>query len=229
MGVILKEYPIEELPREKAIEQGVSSLSNVELVAILLRTGNKQESAIELSQKILNQVGGMNGFKNINYHTLIQIKGIKKAKAVTLLAAIELAKRLLKTTATKPMLNNPTKIYHYIINEVIFQQQERVYVLCLNNRLEVVSSKLLFIGGSDFSMMSSNEIFQQVLVSGTKKFVLIHNHPSGNPSPSKEDISVTKKIDEMAKSLEITFIDHIIIGENSFYSFSGNQLFKNVD
>ncbi|WP_249029853.1 RadC family protein [Tannockella kyphosi] len=225
----LKEYPVSELPREKALEQGIQSLSNVELLSLLLRTGSKEESVLELSQRVINQAGGLSELPSISYHSLIQIKGIKKAKAITLLASVELAKRLLKSSEPKVTLNHPTKIYQYIINELLFEKQEKVYLLCLNVRLEVIQSKLLFIGSNDVSIMATNEIFQNILLCGAKRFVLVHNHPSGNPYPSKEDIITTKKIKEMAKSLEITLVDHIIIGDNKFYSFEANQVFMNED
>ncbi len=224
--MILKDYPVQELPREKAITKGISTLSNVELLAVILRTGNKQESVIEMAQRLLNEVGGISFLKDVDYHQLISLKGIKGAKAVSLLASVELAKRILSINEDKFILKSPEDVYHYIISELVFEKQERVYILCFNNKLQLLRSKLLFIGNFDTSLFSPLEIFKEAFLCNSSRIVLVHNHPSGNPTPSKQDISVTKQINEVSKSLEIECVDHIIIGNDRFYSFSANKIIK---
>ena len=177
----LSNYPLEERPREKAFYHGVETLSNVELLALVLRTGNKQESVIELAQRLINEIGGFAYLKDVNYSLLTQIKGIKQAKAIEVLAIVELAKRLQKQPANFAVIKEPLDGYEYVKNKLMFEQQEKVLVLCLNSRLEVIKEKTVFIGSNNISIISSRELFKEALICGSSRIVIIHNHPSGNP------------------------------------------------
>lgn len=221
--MILKDYPSDELPRERAVKYGISTLSNVELIALLLRTGSKDESVLGLSQKVINEIGGIEKLREVEYHQLINIKGIKTAKAIGLLACVELTKRMMVIPG-KVKLTTPREIYDYIIGEVMFEQREKVYLICLNTRLEVIKVKLMSMGSNDMTVFSCVDFFKEALLCGAKKIVLIHNHPSGNPSPSNEDFEVTKQLLEMSNKLDIDCIDHLIIGEHCFYSFSAKVI-----
>ncbi len=212
--------PVEERPREKAIYYGIETLSNQELVAVILRTGNKEMSVLNLAQFLLDEIGGFQELKDIDYQRLIQIKGIKQAKAIELMACIELAKRMQSKQSIKNRIRQPKDAYAYIKNKLMFEKQEKVVLLCLNNHLEIVQDKLLFIGSGDVSLLETKEVFQYTLRSGCNRIILIHNHPSGNPKPSHEDQEITRKIEMMAKHLDIEFIDHIIIGDHCYYSSS---------
>ena len=218
--------PVEERPREKAIYYGIETLSNQELVAVILRTGNKEMSVLNLAQFLLDEIGGFQELKDIDYQRLIQIKGIKQAKAIELMACIELAKRMQSKQSIKNRIRQPKDAYAYIKNKLMFEKQEKVILLCLNNHLEIVQDKLLFIGSGDVSLLETKEVFQYTLRSGCNRIILIHNHPSGNPKPSHEDQEITRKIEMMAKHLEIEFIDHIIIGDHCYYSFNSNQIYR---
>ena len=218
--------PVEERPREKAIYYGIETLSNQELVAVILRTGNKEMSVLNLAQFLLDEIGGFQELKDIDYQRLIQIKGIKQAKAIELMACIELAKRMQSKQSIKNRIRQPKDAYAYIKNKLMFEKQEKVILLCLNNHLEIVQDKLLFIGSGDVSLLETKEVFQYTLRSGCNRIILIHNHPSGNPKPSHEDQEITRKIEMMAKHLEIEFIDHIIIGDHCYYSFKSNQIYR---
>lgn len=200
--------PVEERPREKAIYYGVETLSNQELVAVILRTGNKEMSVLNLAQFLLDEIGGFQELKDIDYQRLIQIKGIKQAKAIELMACIELAKRMQSKQSIKNRIRQPKDAYAYIKNKLMFEKQEKVVLLCLNNHLEIVQDKLLFIGSGDVSLLETKEVFQYTLRSGCNRIILIHNHPSGNPKPSHEDQEITRKIEMMAKHLDIEFIVH---------------------
>ena len=217
--------PVEERPREKAIYYGIETLSNQELVAVILRTGNKEMSVLNLAQFLLDEIGGFQELKDIDYQRLIQIKGIKQAKAIELMACIELAKRMQSKQSIKNRIRQPKDAYAYIKNKLMFEKQEKVVLLCLNNHLEIVQDKLLFIGSGDVSLLETKEVFQYTLRSGCNRIILIHNHPSGNPKPSHEDQEITRKIEMMAKHLDIEFIDHIIIGDHCYYSFKSNQIY----
>ena len=214
----LKNYPLEERPREKAFHHGIESLNNIELLALVLRTGNKQESAIELAQRVINEIGGFRYLHDINYYQLIQIKGIKQAKAIEVLAIIEIAKRLDKQPVAMSAIKEPRDGYELLKNQLMFEQQEKVIVLCLNSRLEVIKEKTVFISG--------RELFKEALICGSNRVMVVHNHPSGNPEPSIEDIEATERLYSMAKELDIDVVDHLIIGRSRFYSFASNKIIE---
>lgn len=222
-------YPIEERPREKAICHGIETLSNQELIAVILRTGNKEMSVLNLAQFLLEDIGGFQELKDIDYQRLIQIKGIKQAKAIELMACVELAKRMQNDKPIKNRIQQPKDAYLYIKNKLMFEKQEKVILLCLNNHLEIIQDRLLFVGSGDMALLETKEVFQYTLRSGCNRIILIHNHPSGNPEPSHEDKEMTAKIEKMARQLDIEFIDHIIIGNHCFYSFKSNQIYQNKE
>lgn len=222
----LKNYPLEERPREKAFHHGIESLNNIELLALVLRTGNKQESAIELAQRVINEIGGFRYLHDINYYQLIQIKGIKQAKAIEVLAIIEIAKRLDKQPVAMSAIKEPRDGYELLKNQLVFEQQEKVIVLCLNSRLEVIKEKTVFIGGNNISIISGRELFKEALICGSNRVMVVHNHPSGNPEPSIEDIEATERLYSMAKELDIDVVDHLIIGRSRFYSFASNKIIE---
>ena len=222
----LKNYPLEERPREKAFHHGIESLNNIELIALVLRTGNKQESAIELAQRVINEIGGFRYLHDINYYQLIQIKGIKQAKAIEVLAIIEIAKRLDKQPVAMSAIKEPRDGYELLKNQLMFEQQEKVIVLCLNSRLEVIKEKTVFIGGNNISIISGRELFKEALICGSNRVMVVHNHPSGNPEPSIEDIEATERLYSMAKELDIDVVDHLIIGRSRFYSFASNKIIE---
>lgn len=221
--------PVEERPREKAIYYGIETLSNQELIAVILRTGNKEMSVLSLAQFLLEEIGGFQELKDIDYQRLIQIKGIKQAKAIELMACIELAKRMQSKQALKNRIRQPKDAYAYIKNKLMFEKQEKVILLCLNNHLEIIQDKLLFVGSGDVALLETKEVFQYTLRSGCNRIILIHNHPSGDPNPSQEDREITQKIEQMAKHLDIEFIDHIIIGDHCYYSFKSNQIYQSKE
>lgn len=222
----LKNYPLEERPREKAFHHGIESLNNIELLALVLRTGNKQESAVELAQRVINEIGGFRYLHDINYYQLIQIKGIKQAKAIEVLAIIEIAKRLDKQPVAMSAIKEPRDGYELLKNQLMFEQQEKVIVLCLNSRLEVIKEKTVFIGGNNISIISGRELFKEALICGSNRVMVVHNHPSGNPEPSIEDIEATERLYSMAKELDIDVVDHLIIGRSRFYSFASNKIIE---
>lgn len=221
--------PIYERPREKAVQYGIETLSNQELIAIILRTGSKEMSVMKLSQYLLEEIGGFSYLKDINYHQLIQIKGIKQAKAVELLASIELAKRMQVHKEKRMIIHDSIDGYNLVKNKLLFEKQEKVILLCLNSKLEVIMEKLLFIGGETMSFLEPKEVFHQTLKCGASRMILIHNHPSGNPEPSREDQKITRALMNMAKQLEIEFIDHLIVGTHCFYSFASGEVYDCKD
>ena len=218
-------YPINERPREKAIKNGINSLSNQELLALILRTGNKQMSVLELSQHLLNEIGGFNQLKTIDYYQLIKINGIKSAKAIEILASVEIAKRLSSFKETRQYIKEPMDGYCVVKDQLLFEKQEKVILLCMNHRLELIKEKLLFIGSDQASLLTGKEVFKEALLCGASQIMLIHNHPSGHPEPSIQDQQMTKHLMNMAKKLEIEMVDHLIIGDHCFYSFASDRIY----
>ena len=223
---MIKSLPIEENPREKALTYGIDSLSNVELLALILLTGNKEESVLQLAQRLLKEIGGISKLAYVNYADLTSIKGIKQAKAIELLSIIEISKRLKETIVQEENLKTPSQIYKRMKNKMMMLKQEHFMILCLDNKNRVIKEKTIFIGSLNVSVVTPREVFREAINVNSAKIVLLHNHPSGDASPSQEDIYLTKQFMELGKMMMIEIVDHIIIGWNQYYSIIANQLYQ---
>ncbi len=224
MNYKIKDLPLDERPREKLKNKGAESLSNEEIIAILLRCGNKEESVKDLSIRLVNSLDKFQDLQQISYEELIKIKGIKEAKAISLLAAIELGKRLsLPNSHEKIKVHCAQEIFlHYRFE--MQKPQEQLMALFLNTKNEVVAKEILFIGTQNKSVTHPREIFHAAIKHRAVKLVLMHNHPSGDPTPSQEDIAFTKNVFEIGKIMQIPLIDHIIVGDTRFFSFFDEHL-----
>lgn len=214
----------EELPREKAIKYGVEKLSNAELLALILRTGSQEKSVLDLAEHLLNEIGGIEHLKDMNYHTLIQIKGIKKAKSIALLATLELGRRAANSEYAPFTYGNPEHVYDYLKNQMMHLKQEHFVILILDNRLRLIREKTLFIGSINRTLVSIREVFSEALSVNGVYVICVHNHPSGDPSPSQDDIDMTYRLMEAGDLMGIEVLDHIIIGWNCYYSFKARQM-----
>lgn len=214
---MIKSLPKEENPREKALNYGIESLSNVELLALVLRTGNKEESVIQLAQRLLNEVGGFERLNDISYAQLISLKGIKQAKAIEILSILEIAKRLKSRVQDAQSLMTPFDIYYYVKDKMMFLKQEHFVVLCLDNKNRVIKEKTIFIGSINMSVVTPREVFKEAIHVSSAKIALVHNHPSGDASPSQEDIYLTRQFKELGEMMSIEIIDHIVVGWHLFY------------
>ena len=223
---MIKSLPLEENPREKALVNGVESLTNVELLALILRTGNKEESVIQLSQRLLNEIGGISELIHVNYASLISLKGIKKAKAIEILSIIELSKRLKENKVQEESLCTPIDIYNRMKDKMMLLNQEHFILLCLDAKNRVIKEKTIFIGSVDMSVVTPREVFKEAIAVSSSKIVLLHNHPSGDALPSNQDIQLTNCFVELGRMMAIEVIDHIIIGWNQFYSIMSEKLFE---
>mgnify|MGYP005769626081 CR=1 FL=1 len=226
MNVLIKDIPLNERPRERLINKGVEYLSNEDLLAILLKTGTKENSVKVLANNILKQLDDINNLKEINLEKLVKIKGIGKAKACELLAAIELGKRLNKKidNLNQIKIYSSNSIYEYYQDKLKDKLQEYFYCVYLDTKNHIIKDKLLFIGTINESLIHPREIFKEAYLLSASSIICIHNHPSGNVNPSNNDIIMTKQLVEVGKILGIKVLDHIIIGKDNYYSFNDNDL-----
>jgi len=223
---MIKQLPKEENPREKVLSQGIESLSNVELLALVLRTGNKEESVLQLSQRLLYEIGGFSQLLSVDYASLIELKGIKKAKAIEILSIIEISKRLKEERNSDYRLLTPLDIYKAVQNELMFLKQEHFLLICLDNRNCIIKKKTIFIGSLNMSVVTPREVFKEAISVSSAKIVLCHNHPSGDSTPSQEDIYLTQQFVELGKMMAIEVMDHLIVGWNEFYSIFAKKRFE---
>jgi DNA repair protein RadC len=217
--LMIKDYPLQERPRERLLQDGPDSLSNYELLAILLRTGTKQMSAIQLSHHIIQHFEGLRHLKDASIGELKEINGIGPAKAVELIAAIEIGKRISRLQfEERYTIRSPEDGARYLMDELRFLHQEHFVCLYLNTKNQVLNKKTVFIGSLNTSIVHPREVFKEGLKRSCASIICFHNHPSGDPAPSREDIEVTKRLVECGKMLGIEVLDHIIIGDQKYVS-----------
>lgn len=225
MSFKIKELPDEEKPREKAISRGVENLTIPELIAIIIKTGTKEESAKDLGVRLYNEIGCVEGLRKLRLSNLTRLKGIGKTKAISLMAAIELGKRINVNKITSLKKIHETKdVYFYYGSYFLFEEQEKLLALFLNSKNEVIKEKIIFMGTANQSIVHPRDIFKEAILNNAIKIIIVHNHPSGNVSPSLEDKKFTKKLKEAGELLSIPILDHIIIGRNIYFSFLEQNL-----
>lgn len=223
MSIKIKELPETERPYEKMELYGEKSLSNAELLAIIIKTGTKNESAVMIAQKILSlnptTKNNLDFLKEISMYELMKIKGIGKVKAIQLKAICELAIRM--TTPLnfqKVKVQKPDDIVKLLMEEIRLEKQEIVKIIILNIKNEVTSIKNIAIGGTNSVNVSIKDILAEPIRLQAPKIIMVHNHPSGDATPSMEDVQMTKKIRELAEMFNIEMLDHIVIGNNTYTS-----------
>lgn len=207
-----------DLPRERAIKLGMAALGNHEVLAIILRTGYNNQNVLQLAYEILATSEGLSGLSKLSYEELRKIKGLKEAKALSLMAAFEISKRLEESRGESLSITTPNAIYSLFSAKLKNENQERFYVVFLNTKNKLTSYKEMFVGGLDRSLVHARDIFREAVKNNAARIILVHNHPSGDPTPSAADTEVTKKIIAAGEVLGISVIDHIIIGNGSFVS-----------
>lgn len=225
MVVRIKDLPLSERPYEKLVSFGPSSLSSEELIAVLLKSGYQNISSKELATIILKEYNGIIGLSDLSYEQLLRIKGIGMSKACIILAAIEFAKRIEaeKVKIIDKKLTSSKMVYDYYKNKIGNKKQEYFYVVYLDNSKKIIKDKLLFIGTINHSVVHPREIFKEAYIVSASALICVHNHPSGNILPSKEDINITNNLNQIGVLLGIKLVDHIIIGKDKYYSFLENN------
>lgn len=217
----LKELINEDKPREKLLKKGAEYLTDSELLAIILRTGNKSESVTELSNRILKRIGGVKNLKNMTINTLTQIEGIKLGKASSILASFELAKRALKND--EPIkFKNTIDMYNYIKNDFLYELQEKFIILLFDKQFKLIKKCEVFKGTIDAVNVYPREIFKEALKENASFIVLAHNHPGGEVMPSIQDDETTKILVKNGQLIGIKVIDHLIVTQNSYFSYYEN-------
>lgn len=225
-SILMKDVPMEERPRERLVKYGAKSLSTDDLIAIILKTGTKDYSSKYLAGEVLKQVRDISDLKNLTLSKLISINGIGAVKAIEFLAALELGRRVYDSAPLDNNLkfNSASKIFKYFRSELSGESQEYFYCLYLNNQKRLIDKKLLFKGTLNKSLIHPREIFKEAYLSSAAYVICVHNHPSGNVIPSKDDINVTNNLVQIGKLQGIPVIDHVIVGDKNYYSFYENGL-----
>ncbi len=215
-----KSIPDSDKPRERLYNYGSENLSNEELISIILKTGTKNYSVKEVSLKLLEEIGNIHKLKDVGIPVLMKIDGIGKVKAIELKAALELGRRVYwKDDNEKIKLNSGKAIYNYFSMILGDKKQEYFYVVYLDTKGNMLGKKCLFIGTTNRSTVHPREIFKEAYLLSANGIICVHNHPSGDSIPSKEDGMITRQIKEIGMLHGINLIDHIIIGNGNYYSF----------
>lgn len=223
----MKKLPIEERPYERLLTQGAASLTNAELLAIILKTGTKEETALQVAQNVLmlDNENSLSNISKLDVKELMNIRGIGKVKAVQIKAALELARRIAKPTIKKvEKISNSLDVYRLLKHECINETKEKIFVISLNIKNHVLKISQIASGGN--AQVSSNigEIMSEPIKLQANSMIVVHNHPSGDTEPSKSDIEFTYKLCEAASILGITFLDHVIISQKEYTSLKSKGI-----
>lgn len=224
-NIKVKEMTIEERPREKMLISGVKSLSNAELLAVLLRTGTKKQNAIELANQVINI--DARGIRNLQYMTieeLCEIDGIGISKATQIKAALELGSRVASHKIFRYKINGPKDIVKYCSDAMRFLEKEVFKCILLNTKNEVIAEIDVSVGTLNASLVHPREVFKEAIKRSANKIILVHNHPSGHVEPSTEDKNITSRLVKCGDMIGIEILDHIVIGDGKYFSFKENML-----
>ena len=223
MSIKIKELPESERPYEKLELYGEKALSNAELLAIIIKSGTKEETSVQLAQRLLklNDTEGedLNYLQSLSIEELTQVKGIGKVKAIQLKAVGELAIRMFKTSNyKKSIIKEPRDLAKILMSELKFEKNEKVKLVILNNRNEILKIKEIASGGTNFANVSIKDILAEPIKMKAPKIILVHNHPSGDSTPSKQDIMFTEQLYEITEIVDIQLLDHLVIGNMNYTS-----------
>lgn len=219
----------QDMPYEKFIALGPEALSDAELIAIILRTGTRSFSALELAKRILRKTNGSDEGLNCLHHLSLQelkeIPGIGEVKAVKLKCMAEIAVRMSREKASgKLKFDSPRSVAEYYMEEMRHQEKEKILLLLLDNKLHFIEEYMISLGTVNSSLLSTRDVFIRALKVRASHIMLLHNHPSGDPKPSRQDILITRKIKEAGELMDIPLVDHIILGDGIYTSLKEEEL-----
>lgn len=226
---IMKERPVSERPYEKCLSKGPQALTDAELLAVILRTGVRGSTSLELAYRILSLTNtsgsALAGIHHLSGNQLMKIKGIGKVKAIQILAIAELSKRITSARARESLVfHQPETIAAYYMEQLRHKEQEVLICMMLDTKNQLLGERELFRGTVNASIISPREVFLDALRQQAVNIILIHNHPSGDPSPSREDVLITERIRQAGELLEIHLLDHIVIGDHQYVSFREKEM-----
>ncbi len=221
----IKELPEDERPRERLVQYGATALSNAELLAILLRTGTPEMTAVQLAQHLLNTMGKLRHIATAKPAELARVKGIGLAKAAQLLAAVELGRRIaLEEMGDQPTISRPDDVYAILGASLRDEKQEHVVVLLLNTKNRLIGQVDVTKGTLDTSLLHPREVFREAIRQSASSIILVHNHPSGDPTPSSDDIIMTRRIHEAGQVVGIELLDHVVLGDRRWVSLKAQGI-----
>lgn len=227
---LIREMNRNERPREKAKRYGVKSLSAAELLAILMRSGVKGTNALELAESLLQASGDLCGVAKMNFAEMKKIRGISDVKALELLACFELSRRIAYETAVeKNVIRDPESLLEWLYREIGSSQQERFLAVYLNTANHIIDYQVLFVGTINEAGVYPREVFKQALLLNSTNLMLVHNHPSGNLRPSRNDINLTREFVQIGRLMNIRILDHLIVSNSDFFSFAANGLLNDME
>lgn len=219
----VKEMEVEQRPREKALRYGLESLSDLELVALILQSGNKNRSVFEIASDVLKESEGLSKLMTMYVNTLMQIQGIREVKALQLLASVELSKRVIKSKVYHAPILKPEDVIEWFKFEYGTMSQECFIALYLDTKSKLISHRVLFKGTLNESVVHPREVFKEAFLQNANSVLIAHNHPSGDCTPSKADFEVTYKMVHVAMTMGVCLVDHIIVCKNQYYSFKEHK------
>ncbi|USG64136.1 DNA repair protein RadC [Brevibacillus ruminantium] len=215
----MKNVPYYDRPRERLLREGAAYLSDAELIAIMLRTGREKETAFQLAQRLLATFGDIGGLAQASHAELTDIKGIGPVKAIELQASFELGRRVLEFSRNqRTTIRLPRDVANLMQHELRHLTQEHFVCLFLNTKNQVIGKQTIFVGSLDASIVHPREVFKEAIKRSSASVICLHNHPSGDPTPSREDIAVTRTLKEAGELIGISLLDHVIIGDGSYVS-----------
>lgn len=222
---LIRDLPTNQRPRERLMQVGERAVSNSELIAIILRTGSGGESVLRLAERLLSQFQDLPGLSQATLEELQMVTGVGPAKAVEIKAALELGRRLTAVTpAERPKVIAPADAANLLMSEMGLLEQEHLRVILLDTRNQVLAVPTIYIGSLNTSVVRIGELFRPAIRRNAAAIIVVHNHPSGDPSPSPEDVRVTREIHKAGKLLNIELLDHIVIGHQRFVSLKERGL-----
>ncbi|MBX3013642.1 MAG: DNA repair protein RadC [Caldilineaceae bacterium] len=222
---MMRDLPVDLRPRERMLYAGPSALSNAELLAIILRVGNKGENVVRMAERLLHEFGGVTGLAQANFEELCAAYGMGEAKATQIKAALELGRRLLAASpAERPQVRSPGDIANLLMLEMSLLEQEQLRVVLLDTKNYVTKVHTVYSGSLNSAVVRISEVFREAVRTNSAALAVVHNHPSGDPTPSPEDVRVTEMIVAAGTLLDIDVLDHLIIGRNRFVSMKERGL-----
>lgn len=222
----IREIPVDDRPRERLISYGADSLSLAELLAVLLRTGTEKYSAIGLAEHLLANFEGVRGVANATIEEMSQVHGIGPAKAAQIKAAIEFGRRLIAASPEeRPKIRSPRDVYNLLGPTLRDEKREHFIALLLDTKNGVMRSRTVSVGDLSSSIVHPREVFVEAIRHGAASLIVAHNHPSGDPNPSPEDIAVTRRLAEAGELLGIELLDHIVLGDERWVSLKERGVF----